>query len=171
MEKDECPEYALSAKFGGGGIMRKSKHDEHEKFIGAVDMLLRGNIAAAMVGDSDEPKKADARLNLESDGFMLKRELAGPNPSALETLLAERIATYYALVTYLDVQYLGGIKRGSSIQNAEFWGNQCERANRNLIRSIAALAQLRKVSPAVVQLNIGQRQVNVAVDASVRNSQ
>jgi hypothetical protein len=168
VEKDKCPDYALSAKFGGGGIMRDSKHDEHEKFIGAVDVLLRGNIAAALIGNSDEPRRENARLNLETDGFTLKRELAGPNPSALESVLAERIATYYALVTYLDVQYLGLIRHGTSIQNAEFWGNQCERANRNLVRSIAALAQLRKISPAVLQINVAERQVNIAGDSGGR---
>jgi hypothetical protein len=96
----------------------------------------------------------------------LRKDLAGENPSPLERLLVERIISCYLHVHFAESEYSGTVGRGVSIALAEYMQKRLDRANKRYLQALKALAQVRKMGPAV-QINIADRQLNVAGPAPV----
>ena len=92
----------------------------------------------------------------------LRREVAGADPSPLERLLADRVAMCWLAATHADTQYAQRLAVGMSFKESEFHQRRCERANRQLLRSIQTLATVRRLLTPVVQLNVAEQQINVA---------
>ena len=92
-------------------------------------------------------------------------ELAGENPTPLEVLLSERIASMWVLVelqaALLAAWYYKaeGASPGFVLQMARLQ----ESCNRRYLGAIKTLAQVQKLQgPSRVQVNIGGNQVNVS---------
>jgi hypothetical protein len=91
-------------------------------------------------------------------------ELAGANPTPLEVLLSERVASLWVLVelqeALLAAYYKAGTARLSIVlQMARLQ----EGAHRRYLAAIKTLAQVQKLQgPSRVQVNIGGNQVNVS---------
>jgi len=132
-----------------------------DPFRAILDCLVRMELVE-LVATGDNPSTAQARTKLEQEAELLRANLDGENPTALEQLLADQITTCYAFVTMLDLQYLAALPKGATKELAEFWANQSERATRRLTRSIAALVNVRRVQVAAIQVNIGDKQLNVS---------
>lgn len=95
----------------------------------------------------------------------LKSELSGPQPSPLERLLVDRIAACWLQVHCVDAataQNAGQISR----EWADYHGKRQERAQRRFLGAIKALAQVRRLLWPMIQVNIAERQVNVAAPVS-----
>jgi hypothetical protein len=73
----------------------------------------------------------------------LKRELAGPEPGAIERLLAERAVICWLQLCHADIMALGALSQ--SPQAAEFWSKRESGAHRRYLQSLAALATLRRL--------------------------
>ena len=90
----------------------------------------------------------------------MKREIAGENPSPLERLLVERIT-----VCWLELQYFQTIyaqhSGDLSIRQSDYHQRRIDKAHRRYLTSIKALAQIRRMGPAV-QINIAEKQINQA---------
>jgi len=142
-------------------LTNQSPQPATEPFRAILDRLVRMELSE-LVATGDNPTTAEARSQLEQDAELLRANLAGENPTALEQLLADQITTCYAFVTMLDLQYLAALRKGATKELAEFWANQSERATRRLTRSIAALVNVRRVQVAAIQVNIGDKQLNVS---------
>lgn len=88
----------------------------------------------------------------------LRREVAGPCPTPLETLLAERIAlcwlTVHIYETVLAQQ--GGEMTFISLEHHQ---KRIDKAHKRYLASIKALAQVRRLQLPSVQINVGA-QVN-----------
>src|SRR5215204_7605950 len=90
----------------------------------------------------------------------MRKEIAGENPSPLERLLAERITVCWLELQYFQTIYaqnLGNL----SITQSDFHQRRIDKAHRRYISSIKALAQIRKLGPAV-QINIAEKQINTS---------
>ena len=92
-------------------------------------------------------------------------ELAGENPTPLEVLLAERVASLWILVELQEAltaafYYKGGrTPMSAALQMARLQ----EGAHRRYLAAIKTLAQVQKLQgPSRVQVNIGGNQVNVS---------
>jgi hypothetical protein len=91
-------------------------------------------------------------------------ELAGENPTPLEVLLAERVASLWILVELQEAltaafYYKGGARMSVVLQMARVQ----ESAHRRYLAAIRTLAQVQKLQgPSRVQVNIGGNQVNVS---------
>jgi hypothetical protein len=91
-------------------------------------------------------------------------ELAGENPTPLEVLLAERVASLWILVELQEAltaafYYKGGARMSVVLQMARLQ----ESAHRRYLAAIKTLAQVQKLQgPSRVQVNIGGNQVNVS---------
>lgn len=97
----------------------------------------------------------------------LARELAGPSPSPIESLLAEN-----AVICWLqlyDTQYRHAAVHSESIElsRSAYWDKRLESAQRRYLRALETLARVRKLQAhAVVQVNVaaaGGQQVNQVV--------
>lgn len=103
----------------------------------------------------------DARYFAIQKQIELKREkLSGPDPSPLEQMLVNRIVTCWLQVQLGDQQCLE--TDGLTLKQVEHREKVRDRAHRRLLQAIKTLARIRKMAVPVVQVNVAERQVNVA---------
>ena len=90
----------------------------------------------------------------------LKQDIEGPNPTPLEKLLAQRIAVCW--LEMCGVDRLGATRQSYSVAEAEYWDKHAERLQRRFQSAIKTLATIRRLQLPAVQVNIGEKQVNIA---------
>jgi hypothetical protein len=90
----------------------------------------------------------------------LKSELAGPSPSRVEQLLVDRICACWIQLQLVECQ--AARNATAELELSAFLEDKQERAQRRYLRAIKALAQVRRLLGPTVQVNIAERQVNVA---------
>ncbi len=89
-----------------------------------------------------------------------REELAGPEPSPLEQLLAERIVACWLQLQYAEAIYAQNLGDMNMVQS-EYHQRRLDRLHKRYLSSIKTLAQIRKLGPAV-QINIAEKQLNTA---------
>lgn len=89
----------------------------------------------------------------------MEAELAGPSPSPIEKLLAERAALCWFQVNSLDV-----FRPGDDAPGIERHESRRDRAHRRYLSALKTLATIRKLRLPAIQINLGEQQVNVAGD-------
>jgi hypothetical protein len=94
-----------------------------------------------------------ARESLHREVARLKQELAGPAPTPLECLLADRIAACWLQVYHADLTVAQAM--GSSLKLVEFLGRRQARVHRSFISSIGALAMIRRLMPTAAGGGLG----------------
>jgi hypothetical protein len=95
----------------------------------------------------------------------LRHEVAGPHPSPLERLLADRVAIGWLSLTVAEGTYHQALERGLNQSDDTFHQQRIERAQRRYLAAIKALAQVRKLGVPAVQVNIGEKQINLIPQA------
>jgi len=88
----------------------------------------------------------------------MRKELAGADPSVLERLLAERIVACWLQVQYAEIIYAQNLGSMNMAQG-EYHQRRLDKLHRRYLSAIKALAQIRKMGPAV-QINIAEQQIN-----------
>ncbi len=89
----------------------------------------------------------------------MRAELMGPEPSPLERMLAERVVTCWLQVQVAE----SAVNRsGISFAQAEYDQKCLDRAHKRHLSAIKALATVRRLQAPAVQVNIAEKQVNVA---------
>jgi hypothetical protein len=91
---------------------------------------------------------------------LLRAELAGPNPTPVERLLAERVVACWLQVHDADFRY--GQATSLSPEWGEYYQRRMNHAHKRYLSALKTLALVRKLAVPVLQLNIAKRQVNVA---------
>jgi len=91
---------------------------------------------------------------------MMREELAGEQPSPLERLLGERIAVCWLELQYFEAIYAQNMGK-LTITQSDYHQRRIDKAHRRYLSSIKALAQIRKMGPAV-QINIAEKQINTS---------
>ena len=93
-------------------------------------------------------------------------ELAGENPTPLEVLLSERVASLWVLVELQEALLAAWYYKANSASSPAFvlqMARLQESAHRRYLAAIKTLAQVQKLQgPSRVQVNIGGNQVNVS---------
>jgi len=92
----------------------------------------------------------------------LRAELLGDTPTPLERLLVEQIVVCWLQTAYIDHLAAGFQGKPGTFREGEYWQQAQERASRRYLAAIRALAQVRRLLAPAVQVNIAERQVNVA---------
>ncbi len=93
----------------------------------------------------------------------LRQEIGGPDPSPLEDLLARRIAACWLQVHYLETMYAQNLKNcGLTGRQSESFQRSIDHAQRRYLSAIKALVQVRRLLAPMVQVNIAEKQVNIA---------
>lgn len=105
-----------------------------------------------------------ARETMMAQVTKLRRELAGDDPSPMERLLAGRIVLDWIQACEADRQYTLKPGESRSLALSDFYAKQQDRAQRRLLRSVKTLAEVRKLLRPTLQVNIADKQVNVAGD-------
>ena len=90
----------------------------------------------------------------------VKAELAGPDPTPMERLLAERAAVCWFIVNAYELVYAGA---GSiTLGQADYHQKRIDRAHKRYLSALKTLATIRKLALPAFQVNIAEKQVNVA---------
>ena len=95
------------------------------------------------------------RLCIETTMQEHKKRLAGPQPSALETLLIERIMLDWLALHLLELYDVMGQKKSRTVVQAEYMAKRIDHAHRRYHRSLMALAQVRRLMTPMVLLQMG----------------
>ena len=163
----------LSAKAEGGNRearreLRRAVRSSSPEVIGrASDFARKGQRILIETISDGEPlmeEAISARLDL------MRTELAGESPSALELLLVERIVSNWLLVEILETLTSAYFKRGEGIQRPppsylRFIHGWQESANRRFLASVRELARVRKLqsnTPGIqynTQINVSAAEV------------
>jgi hypothetical protein len=128
---------------------------------GAVD-ALGGDLARdaqARLIDKYAGQNHMLRESLLRKLELLRAEVAGPSPSPLERLLTERILSCWLHLHRLEAIYNG--TENLSLDFGEYYQRNIQRAQKNYLAAIKALATIRRLALPSLQVNIARRQVNV----------
>jgi hypothetical protein len=116
----------------------------------------------AMMVPGETNRDVTTRTVLEKQSAQRRKDLLRDGSSALETILVDRIISAWLQVVYAEMKYTQALSDPSyTFARSEFCQKRLERANRQLIRAIQALATVRRLLRPT-QVNIGQNQINVA---------
>jgi hypothetical protein len=87
--------------------------------------------------------------------------LAGPNATMLEKLLAERVVVCRGHLAQAEQQLGTKVQEGVTVPVALLFEKRINVIHRRYIASMKALAQVRKLQRPSIQVNVGQKQVNI----------
>ena len=93
----------------------------------------------------------------------MRAEIAGPSPTPLERLLVDRIATCWLALQHAETAYAQNLRRLDSDQG-EYYQRRIDRAQRRYLDAIRSLVLIRRMLLPTVQVNIAERQVNIAAN-------
>ena len=125
---------------------------------GDLTQLAQNAMLSRIAGDDRLMHEAGKRKLV-----VLADEVAGPNPTALERLLADQIVLCWQHLRYVEVQWAQA--RDYTFREGEYYQRCLDRAQRRYLNAIKTLAQVRKLGLPALQVNIaaeGGKQVNVA---------
>lgn len=120
--------------------------------IGDMSRHVILSTAVSIVGDNLAVRECLVRKVAE-----IKMETAGADPTPLEMLLAERIGVCWIQLQYADAM----VNQSSIIAQGDFWQRRLDRTQRRYLSAIKTLALVRRLQLPAVQVNIGEKQVNV----------
>ena len=129
----------------------------------AVDAYLDNPAAVALWGDVGRHVLLRCVRRYAGDNLLIERamfraasdlraKLAGPAPSALDVLVAERAVLGWVFANWCEYQYVEGLD-GMSIQQSEFHLKRIDLARRHLLAACRTLAKVRRAKlPDVLAL-------------------
>jgi hypothetical protein len=93
----------------------------------------------------------------------MKADLEGPSPTPLESMLVDTLVTCWIHMNYLErciaLCHLDERPSASQLDNLGKW---LDRAHRRYIQSVKVLTLVKRIDLPVVQVNIGEKQINVS---------
>lgn len=106
-------------------------------------------------------KSALTREALQRKIGSMRAELAGRNASPLERLAVDRVLACYLQSYQADVAYTRSLKR-PSMSESEHYQRRQDRAAKQYLHALRSLAVVRRLLVPPVQVNVAERQVNIA---------
>jgi hypothetical protein len=92
----------------------------------------------------------------------LEHELLSEGDSPLEALLVRRIALCYLALQYFECLYFQSMERPMNPRQHSLLLQRLHQANERYLSSVRTLAKVRKMKLPNLQVNIGEKQINVA---------
>lgn len=127
----------------------------YREAYGSAAAWLRETIVGQAAGEDVVIREAMYR-ELEA----IRADLAGPDPTPIERLLADRAALCWLIVNrYEDTFHR---TKEMSLAQAAFHQRKIDRAHARFLSAVRTLAQVRKLALPTLQVNIARNQVNVA---------
>jgi hypothetical protein len=133
---DRDPEQLI--KLGGGDIVASLKDLMVDKNVGRNDILAK-----------------EARLR-QID--RLRDQLAGPDPSRIEQLLAERVALCWFELHTLDAQVVVRWGEESEGRPADDLDRSRDRAQKRYLAALKTFAQVKRLALPLLQFNVAHNQ-------------
>ena len=132
--------------------LRKLLREDDDELIDAGH-LARMALARAATREGDLLTREVYMAQMERNA----EELAGPNPSPLEKVLAERVAISRFRCYYYECLCAMGLRK-DTLNLDDHKHKRLARAQRDFLSSCRALAQVRKLELPFVQVNVADKQ-------------
>jgi hypothetical protein len=163
----ELQELADKAEGGEDGArleLRRRLREESPEVVARCSDSARSyrRLLAERVSGGNNPLRKEA---ISERAGRMALELAGENPTPLEVLLSERVASLWVLVELQEALLATWYYKAKATSPAFVlqMARLQESAHRRYLAAIKTLAQVQKLQgPSRVQVNIGGNQVNVA---------
>ena len=145
------------------------QHPEVWRHVGDQVRRAQDELLGLMTGSDCLVDQEAIRRTLAA----MRDDLAGPTPTLLEQLLAERIALCWLHVAFLERCTVAAMQEGASPEPRSMIQREFEmkrisahqkwlgQAHHRYLKSINSLAQIRKLQRPAMQLNIAENQVNL----------
>ncbi len=154
-------------------LLRKAQQGDEEALVVVREWLDDTPSVCDKIGDwalkaEDSLVKLTAKNPLIQEALhsklnALRREIGGPDPSLLEDLLAQRIAACWLHLHYVEAIYALNVENnGLGGRWSESMQRSIDRAQRRYLSAIRTLVQVRRLLAPMVQVNIAEKQVNIA---------
>jgi hypothetical protein len=131
----------------------------HREAYGSPAAWLRETVIGQAAGKSVIIREA---MYHELDA--IRMELAGPDPTPLERLLADRAATCWLSVNRYEHSFHK--MKDMTLAQAAFHQRKIDRAHARFLTAVRTLAQVRKLALPALQINVARNQVNVTESRS-----
>lgn len=118
------------------------------------------NALVDLVAGKSKLTQAATRRHLAT----MRANLGGPNPSPLDRLLIQRVVACWLQSQQADLAYARSL-RGSSPAEVEHHHRRQDRAARQNLKALRTLATVSRLLVPPMQVNIAERQVNIAANA------
>src|SRR4051812_6367909 len=99
-----------------------------------------------------------ARAAIEDDLEAVAEGLADRSDGPIERLIVARAALCAVDANLADREHLGSIRRANSLAAVEALDRRRDRAQRRLLATLKALADVRRANRPSIQVNIGENQ-------------
>ncbi|MBU0607064.1 MAG: hypothetical protein KKI08_04220 [Armatimonadetes bacterium] len=123
-----------------------------------------GDLAANMSHAVIEGMKASAAIkeSIRVGREAMRRDLGYDKSPLLEQMLIDHLLLCWLRLQLAEHTYTYLIAEGGSLNQALFWEKRLSAVQRRYLRAVEALARIRKLALPAIQVNIGDKQVNVA---------
>ena len=124
---------------------------------------MTDHAASAMIGSINAKPLAKEIMKGDYEG--LKRDLGHETASPLERILIGQVALTWLRLGILEQRYTHvTMTAGGTLttEAGDFWDRRLSAAQRRYLRACETLARIRKMSIETLQINIAERQVNIA---------
>jgi len=111
----------------------------------------------------DEGVKATplVKESLKAAWATLLKDLGYQDAPLLEKLLVEQVVLCYLRLFLVEYNYTSATSAAGSYEKLDYWERRLSAAQRRFLRAASALAQIRKMQLPALQVNIGDKQVNL----------
>ena len=117
---------------------------------------------AAITLASSLPDNKTVDLSMSQGWEALQEELGASTASPLEQLLIQQVVLSWMRLSYVELHYSALDDQGVSMEQRKYWEGRLNAAQRRFLRACETLARIRKIDRHLIQLNIAEKQVNVA---------
>jgi hypothetical protein len=94
----------------------------------------------------------------------VRDEMGYHDAPVMEKMLIDNIVTAWLRLQWLDYLVAAKMAGDFSIRSMEFWQKSLATAQRSYLAACETLAKVRKMQLPNIQLNIGEKQINLAGD-------
>lgn len=92
----------------------------------------------------------------------MRRQLGHDRSPLLEQMLIDHLLLCWVLLQLAEHCYTGCNAEGGTLNQALFWEKRLAAVQRRYLRAVETLARIWKMALPTIQVNIGDKQVNVA---------
>lgn len=133
------------------------QHREVWRVLGDVAEFAYNRLVDATVGD-----QAALRESLQAGKQAMRDDLGYPQSAALERILIDQIILCWLRLYHVEFKYTEAQNGSMSLALASHWERKLSATQRRCLRACETLARIRKLKLPTLQVNIGQKQLNVA---------
>lgn len=140
------------------------KYPEFCPVVFSLSDVTQGQIIKALL--VQEP----ARIAIEEQLVSIRNKLGYHDAPIMEKLLIENIVTAWLFVQRCETR-IALMQGAQSMRELEFWERRLSLAQRRYLAACESLAKIRKMNIPALQLNIGNKQINIAGKLQAMNNE